>query len=258
MLACRDQKKATAAAEEVKHRSGNDDVHVVSLDLADLESVHRAAGEILSGWDRIDVLINNAGGIWTDRRITKQGFEQTFGVNHLAHFFLTNLLLERMTASAPSRIVNLTSAGHHSAWRGMRFDDLQSEKRYSAGDAYSRSKLASILFTRGLARRLADAGVSAYAVHPGTVRSRMGMDGDLSGIVGVGTKLIRPVEISTTAGARTSIYVATSPDVAEQTGEYWVRCRRGHMSKKARNDEQLERLWSESEELITSAGFTLA
>src|SRR5205823_3859060 len=107
----------------------------------------------------------------------KQGFEQTFGVNHLGHFLFTNLLLDRIKKSAPSRIVNLSSVGHHNARGGMKFDDLQSEKRYAAMDAYGRSKLANILFTRGLAKRLAGTGVTTYAVHPGPVRSQFGMDG---------------------------------------------------------------------------------
>jgi retinol dehydrogenase 12 len=258
VLACRNQEKANAAATEIKNRSGNDDVHVIALDLSDLASVQRAADEILTRWDRLDVLINNAGGIWTERHLTKQGFEQTFAVNHLGHFLLTNLLLDRLKKSAPSRIVNLSSVGHHSARQGMKFDDLQSEKRYAAMDAYGRSKLANILFTRGLAKRLEGTGVTTYAVHPGPVRSGFGMDGDMKGIMGLGYKIVRPFQISSAAGAKTSIHVATSPDVASSTGEYWVRRRPGHMSKQARNDEQVEQLWDESEKLIASAGFALA
>ena len=256
MLACRNQKKADAAAQEVTRRSGNDDVHVVALDLADLASVRAAAGEILERWDRLDVLINNAGGIWTQRQETAQGFEQTFGVNHLGHFLLTGLLLARITESAPSRIINLTSAGHHSARRGMRFDDLQSKERYAAMDAYGRSKLANILFTRALAIRLAGTGVTVNAVHPGPVRSGFGMDGDMGGLMGLGNRLIRPFEISPSAGARTSVYLATSPEVEGETGRYWVRRRPGHMSRQARSDAQAQCLWTESERLLSAAGFT--
>jgi NAD(P)-dependent dehydrogenase (short-subunit alcohol dehydrogenase family) len=255
VLACRNQQKADSAAEDVKRRTGNDDVHVVALDLADLASVRNAATEILGRWDRLDVLINNAGGIWTERQQTAQGFEQTFGVNHLGHFLLTELLLERITASAPSRIINLTSVGHHAAWRGMRFEDLQSEKGYAAMDAYGRSKLANILFTRELASRLAGTDVTVNAVHPGPVRSGFGMDGDMSGLMGIGNKLIRPFEIGPAAGARTSVYLATSPDVATETGRYWVRRKPGHMSRQARSEVQAQRLWSESERLLESAGF---
>jgi NAD(P)-dependent dehydrogenase (short-subunit alcohol dehydrogenase family) len=256
VLACRNQKKAGTAAEEVTRRTGNDDVHVVALDLADLASVQAAAREVLDRWVRLDVLINNAGGIWTERQETAQGFEQTFGVNHLGHFLLTNLLLPRITASAPSRIINLTSVGHHSAWRGMRFEDLQSGTRYAAMDAYGRSKLANILFTRALADRVAGTGVTVNAVHPGPVRSGFGMDGDMGGLMGLGNRLIRPFEISPSAGARTSVYLATSPKVDGETGRYWVRRKPGHMSGQARSDAQAQRLWSESERLLDSAGFT--
>ena len=115
VLACRNQAKAEAAVHEVTQRTWNDDVHIVSLDLADLASVRKAADEILTRWDRLDVLVNNAGGTWSARQETAQGFEYTFGVNHLGHFSLTNLLLPRLRASAPARIINLTSVGHHAA-----------------------------------------------------------------------------------------------------------------------------------------------
>jgi NAD(P)-dependent dehydrogenase (short-subunit alcohol dehydrogenase family) len=255
VLACRNRPKADAAADEVKRRSGNDDVQVVTLDLADLVSVRAAADEILSRWDRLHVLINNAGGIWTERKETAQGFEQTFGVNHLGHFLLTELLLARIRESAPSRIINLSSVGHHMAWRGMRFEDLQSQEGYAAMDAYSRSKLANILFTRELAARLAGSGVTVNAVHPGPVRSGFGMDGDMGGIMGLGNRLIRPFEISPSAGAKTSVYLATSPAVSGETGGYWVRSKPGHMSRQARSDTQAKRLWTESERLLSSAGF---
>jgi NAD(P)-dependent dehydrogenase (short-subunit alcohol dehydrogenase family) len=255
VLACRNQQKAEAAAAEVTRRTGNDDVHVIPLDLADLASVRQAAATILDRWDRLDVLVNNAGGIWSERHETAQGFEQTFAVNHLGHFLLTDLLLERMKASAPSRIINLTSVGHHSAWRGMRFEDLQSEKSYAAMDAYGRSKLANILFTRELARRLAGTGVTVNAVHPGPVRSGFGMDGDMAGLMGLGNKLIRPLEISPASGARTSVFLATSPQVEKETGRYWVRRKPGHMSRQARDDVAARRLWEESERLLASAGF---
>jgi NAD(P)-dependent dehydrogenase (short-subunit alcohol dehydrogenase family) len=254
VLACRNQEKAEAAAAEVKERSGNDDVPLVSLDLADLDSVRTAADEILDRWDRLDVLINNAGGIWTERDETKQGVEQTFGVNHLGHFLLTHLLLDRLKQSAPSRILNLASVGHHMAWRGMRFDDLQSEKRYAGMEVYGRSKLANVLFSRELAKRLAGTGVTVNAVHPGPVRSGFGMDGDMKGLMGLGNKLIRPFEISAAAGAKTSIYLASSPEVEGKTGGYWVRSKPGHMSKQAQSDEQAARLWDESEKLLASVG----
>ena len=255
VLACRNQAKAEAAAREVTQRTWNDDVHVVSLDLADLGSVRKASDEVLSRWDRLDVLVNNAGGTWSERTVTAQGFEYTLGVNHLGPFYLTNLLLDRLRAGAPTRIVNVTSVGHHAAWHGMRFDDLQSEKGYKAMEAYTRSKLANLLFTRELAERLAGSGVTANAVHPGPVRSGFGMDGDLKGFMGFGMRLVRPFEISPRRGAKTSVYLATSPDVAAKTGLYWVHGKPGHMSRNARDEVAAARLWDESERLLASAGF---
>jgi NAD(P)-dependent dehydrogenase (short-subunit alcohol dehydrogenase family) len=258
VLACRNQAKAEAAVHEVIQRSWNDDVHTVLLDLADLASVRKAADEILTRWGRLEVLVNNAGGTWSGRQETAQGFEYTFGVNHLGHFFLTNLLLPRLRASAPARIINLTSVGHHAAWRGMRFEDLQSERRYEAMEAYCRSKLANVLFTRQLAKRLHGSDdVTVNAVHPGPVRSSFGMDGDLHGAMGLGMRLVRPFEISTKRGAKTSLHLATSADVAGRTGEYWVRSKPGHMSRHARDDEAAQRLWDESERILVGVGYPL-
>ena len=255
ILACRNQAKAEAAAKEVTQRTWNDDVHVVALDLADLASVRKAAEAILSRWERLDVLVNNAGGTWSQRQLTAQGIEYTFGVNHLGPFYLTNLLLDRLRADAPARIVNLTSVGHHAAFGGMHFDDLQSEKHYEAMEAYCRSKLANVLFTRQLAVRLAGTGVTANAMHPGWVRSRFGMDGDLSGVTGFGIRVMRPFQISPRRAPRTSVFLATSPDVATRTGMYWVRSKPGHMSRHARDDAAAARLWDESERLLASVGF---
>jgi NAD(P)-dependent dehydrogenase (short-subunit alcohol dehydrogenase family) len=256
VLACRSEEKAEAAAADVKQRSGNDRVHVIWLDLADLASVEACARAIQDRWGRLDVLVNNAGGMWTERHTTEQGFERTFGVNHLGHFHLTNLLLDRMVASAPARVVNLSSVGHHYAVGGMRWEDLQSQRRYSAMRAYSQSKLANILFTRGLARRFRPAQVTANAAHPGPVRSGFGMDGDMKGLVGLGNRLIRPFEISAAMGARTSIFLASDPSLDGKTGGYWVRGRPGHMSRAARDDASVERLWRESERLLASVAAT--
>jgi NAD(P)-dependent dehydrogenase (short-subunit alcohol dehydrogenase family) len=257
ILACRNQAKAEAAAKQVTQRTWNDDVHVVSLDLADLASVRKAAEDVLAGWDRLDVLVNNAGGTWSQHLLTAQGFEYTFGVNHLGHFYLTNLLAERLRASAPARVVSVTSIGHHFARGGMHFDDLQSEKRYQGMEAYCRSKLANILFIRQLAQRMDGSGVTANAAHPGWVRSRFGMDGDTKGGTSVGMRVLRPFQIGPARGARTSVFLATSPAVAGKTGMYWVRSKPGHMSQEARDDAAAKRLWDESEQLLASAGFAL-
>jgi NAD(P)-dependent dehydrogenase (short-subunit alcohol dehydrogenase family) len=257
VLACRNQRKAEEAAVDLRAASGSDDVHVVPLDLADLSSVETAAEELASRWDRLDVLVNNAGGIWSGRQVTAQGLEVTFGVNHVGPFFLTALLLARLKQAESARIVNLSSFGHHAALTGMHWNDLQGEKRYRAFGAYAQSKLANVLFTRGLAMRLADTNVTANAVHPGPVRSGFGMDGDMTGVMAWGNRLIRPFEISATAGAATSVYLAASPDVEGRTGGYYVRSKPGHLSLRARSDGDADRLWGVTEKLITERGFTL-
>jgi NAD(P)-dependent dehydrogenase (short-subunit alcohol dehydrogenase family) len=254
VLACRNRAKADAAARDVVQRTWNDDVHVVELDLADLASVRKAADDVMERWDRLDVLVNNAGGTWSERQETAQGFEYTFGVNHLGHFSLTTLLLERLRASAPSRVVCVTSVGHHFARDGIRFDDLQSERRYDGMTAYCQSKLANLLFVRELARRESASGVTANAAHPGWVRSSFAMDGDTKGITGFGMHVIRPFQISPARGARTSIYLGTSPEVEGRTGMYWVRRKPGHMSRRALQDETAAHLWDESERLLASVG----
>lgn len=258
ILACRDMAKAEAAAAEVRRQSGDGDVHTVALDLADLASVQECAGTILDRFDRLDVLVNNAGGIWSPRRETAQGLEMTFGVNHLGPFALTCWLAERLRASSPSRVVNVASLAHWAAVGGIRFADLQAaSRRYQSFDVYGRSKLANILFTRELARRMAGTGVTANAVHPGPVRSGFGMDGDLGGLGGLGNRLVRTFEISPEAGARTSIHVASAPELATVTGGYFARCRPARLAPWARSDADAARLWDVSRHLVEQAGFSL-
>jgi NAD(P)-dependent dehydrogenase (short-subunit alcohol dehydrogenase family) len=255
VLACRNPDKAEAAAAEVRARASSDDVHTVALDLADLASVQSCAATLLDRYEHIDVLVNNAGGIWSMRQETAQGFEQTFGVNHLGPFVLTNLLLDRLKRSGASRVVNVASIAHH--WAELDWDDLQTTRRYKPFKAYGRSKLANVLFTRALAVRLRDCDVTPNCTHPGSVASGFGRDGDLKGIRGLGNRMYRPFEISAAAGARTPIYLAASPDVAGKSGGYYVRCKPGHPSKRARSDESAERLWLASEKLVAEAGFPI-
>lgn len=255
VLACRNADRAAGAVAELRRRGVPGELDTVALDLADLGSVQACAEELAGRFERLDVLVNNAGGIWSSRQVTAQGIEQTFGVNHLGPFLLTRLLVPRILAGAPSRIVNLTSVGHHFAPLGMRFGDLQSARGYVSLEAYARSKLANLLFTRELARRLEGSGVLVNAVHPGAVRSGFGMDGDLGGIQGLGNKVVRAFEISPEAGARTAVFLASSPEVGARSGGYWVRCRPGHLSRQARSDEAATRLWQVSEDLLADAGF---
>ncbi len=202
--------------------------------------------------DRIDVLVNNAGLVLSDRRQTEDGFEATFGVNHLGPFVLTDLLLPRIKDSAPARIVNVASTAHKGAGKGLDFDDLQSTRGYSGMQVYSKSKLANIYFTTELARRLKGTGVTVNCLHPGTVATGYGRDGDSSGVLAFGLKVIKPFILSAEQGARTSVYLASSPDVADVTGQYFVKCQARKPSKVAQSDEAARRLWKHSEELVAT------
>ena len=168
----RDRSRGPAALAEITERSGGT-VEVMPLDLASLASVRTFAAAVLAATDRIDALVNNAGLVLTDRRVTEDGFEMTFGVNHLGHFLLTDLLRERLIASAPARVVVLASFAHRFAWRGLDFDDLMSERRYSGFDVYARSKLANILFTLELSQRLTGTRVTARPISRAAARSTM-------------------------------------------------------------------------------------
>ncbi|MEE8346831.1 MAG: SDR family oxidoreductase, partial [Dehalococcoidia bacterium] len=173
----RDPKKGEQAAADIRRRSGTD-VTLMPLDLASFTSIRALAETFLQRYEKLHLLINNAGLVLSERTETEQGFETTFGVNHLGHFLLTKLLLDRIKASAPARIVNVASGAHRRVGGGLDFDDLQSTNGYSAFRVYGRSKLANIYFTRELARRLQGTGVTVNALHPGVVATGFARDGD--------------------------------------------------------------------------------
>lgn len=255
LITARDEAKGADALAELRRRSGRDDPAVLSLDLADLRSVCALADRVLDRYGRLDVLVNNAGGVLSERRLTADGFEATFGVNHLGHFLLTKLLLERLKRSAPARIVNVSSVAHRFAVGGFSFADPQFERRrYRGVAAYNQSKLANILFTMELARRLAGTGVTANALHPGAVATGFGSAEDTKGIERAAMVLGRPFLISPERGARTLVYLASSPAVAGVTGGYFVRCRMHTPSRAARDPRAAHRLWELSEQLLEQAG----
>jgi NAD(P)-dependent dehydrogenase (short-subunit alcohol dehydrogenase family) len=243
-------KGRTAVAGIVQRLGGHAQVQLVVFDLADMASVRRGAGEILEQAPRLDVLVNNAGIVLSERRETVDGFEATFATNHLGPFLLTNLLLGRLRESAPSRIVNVASTAHNTARKGIPFDDLQSTKRYRGMRVYGESKLANILFTLELARRLAGTGVTANSLHPGTVRTGYGADGDTRGFLAFGIKLAQPFFLSPANGARTSIYLASSPEVDGVTGQYFDKCKPAKTRRWAQDEEAAQRLWRVSAELV--------
>jgi retinol dehydrogenase-14 len=252
VLTARDEAKGANAADRIRGRGGPGTVEVAPLDLASFASIRHFAREVAPGLGRLDVLVNNAGLVQLDHTVTEDGFETTFGVNHLGHFLLTTLLVDQLRSSAPARVVVVASLAHRSARSGLDFEDLQAERGYSPIGAYNRSKLANIYFTRELARRLAGSGVTANSLHPGFVASRLGRDGD-GGLLGnIAMTLGRPFAISPARGARTSIYLASSPAVADVTGQYFARCREARPSRVATDDDAARRLWSVSEELVAS------
>ncbi len=251
LVTARNADKGRAAVSAIAQRLGADgQVQLVVFDLADLASVRRGAAEILEQAPRLDVLVNNAGLVLTERAETVDGYEATFATNHLGPFLLTNLLLDRITGSAPSRIVNVASTAHSAARRGMPFDDLQSEKQYRGMRVYGQSKLANILFTLELARRLEGRGVTANSLHPGTVRTGYGGEGDTRGFLAFGIKIASPFFLSPAKGARTSVYLASSPDVEGVSGQYFVKCKPKQPSRWAQDPEAASRLWRVSEELV--------
>lgn len=250
VITSRDMGRGRAAVEEIRNRSGSNDVDVLQLDLAQLASVRRLAEAFLRRHDRLDVLINNAGLVQMHRSETVDGYETTFAVNHLGHFLLTRLLLDCIRASAPSRIVVVSSHAHKQARRGLDFDDLQSERKFSAFGVYAKTKLANIYLSCELARRLANTGVTANALHPGFVASRFARDGDTGRAGDIAMMLGRPFAISPEKGARTSVFLASSPEVQDVTGGYFYKCREVQPSAVARDDEAARRLWAVSEELV--------
>ena len=242
----RDRDRGEAALAEIKEGSGNDSVDLMLADLSSQVQVRRLAYEFKKAYPRLDVLINNAGGFHSKRITTADGLETTFAVNHLAYFLLTNLLLDVLEASAPSRVVNVSSGDHSNGT--IDFDDLQGEKGYKGAKAYSQSKLANVLFTFELARRLEGTGVTANCLHPGAgVRTNFGSG--VSGIFGFTVRALRPLMKSPEKGAETSIYLASSPEVQGLSGRYFVK-KAGARSSDASRDERTARgLWEVSAEL---------
>ncbi len=251
-ITSRDAERGRVAVDDIRARSGRDDVAVVPLDLASLASVRACADAFAAGHDRLDVLVNNAGLLLNTRRETVDGYEMTFQVNHLGHFLLTQQLRALLAAGAPSRVVNVASVAHQTARRGLDFDDLQSSRRYRPMAVYGKSKLANILFARELGRRWDGDGVAANALHPGVVASRFGRDGDF-GVIGTFVfPLIRPFVLSPAQGAQTSVHLASAPELEGVTGGYWAKSAPASSSTAARDDAAAARLWDVSVALVAS------
>lgn len=242
VMVCRDRQKGEMARDEIKRQSGNASVELLLCDLSSQKQIRRLAEEFKATHDRLDVLLNNAGLYLPKRTTTEDGFEMTFAVNHLAYFLLTNLLLDLLKKSAPSRIVNVSSAAHF--YGKMEFDNLQGERKYGGVAAYNNSKLANVLFTRELSRRLEGTNVTANCLHPGAVATSI-----FRNLPKPIEWLIKAFTMSPERGAETSVYLASSPDVETVTGKYFDNKQEKYPSRLAQDDELARQLWQVSEEM---------
>ena len=243
----RDLARAEQAASDIRAASANSAVEAFAADMTAQAEVRRLAVSVLQAYPRLDVLVNNVGGFWAHRHPTADGLEQTFALNHLAPFLLTNLLLDRLKASAPARVVTVSS-GAQSMGR-IDFDDLQGARNYSGQRAYNQSKLANVMFSNELARRLDGTGVTANSLHPGVVRSNFGAE-DQARWFAVMSRVILPLLKTPAQGARTSIYLACSPDMDGVTGQYFANRKSKKPNKIAFDSEMTAKLWNVSAALV--------
>lgn len=244
VLVVRDPVRGTELADEIR-AAGNPNVELLIGDLSKQADVRRIASEFLARHDRLHLLVNNAGAIFMQRQLSSDGLEMTFALNHLGYFLLTNLLRDVLVKSAPARIVNVASRAHV---RGtIAFDDLQAERSFGGWSAYSQSKLANILFTRELSRRLQGTGVTCNCLHPGVVSTGFGKND--SGWMRWAVKIAAPFLRTPEQGAATTVFLAQSPAVEGVTGKYFSDCKEIEPSKEARDAEVAQRLWEVSEQL---------
>ncbi len=242
VMACRSAKRGEAARQDIVRDSGNSKVYLEIVDLASEDSTRSFAEEFTRKYPRLDVLINNAGVYKSHREVTPDGLERTFEVNYLSGFLLTHLLLDLLKKSAPSRIVNVSSSAHSGGT--IHFGDLQGEQRYGGFGAYGQSKLAQILFTQELARRLQGTRVTVNACHPGVIRTNLGMGGT-SAVV----RFVRMFFKGPEKGAETPIYLSVSPEVAGVTGKYFANKHLREPSRAAQDPDVARRLFDVSAEL---------
>ena len=247
-IACRDIKRGEDALKEIKERSQSDKVFFLQLDLASMESIRKFSKKFHELESHLHILINNAGVMMCPKSYTQDGFEMQIGTNHLGHFLLTNLLLDLIKASSPSRIINVSSSGHRLS--DINKDDLMSEKSYNKIKAYGQSKLANILFTRELSKHLAGTEVTVNSCHPGVVQTELGrhMSENLRNYFI--NPLFGPFFKTAWEGAQTQIRLAIDPDLDHVTGRYFADCKEASTSSQAKNDETAAWLYKKSLELV--------
>jgi NAD(P)-dependent dehydrogenase (short-subunit alcohol dehydrogenase family) len=243
----RDLARTGQVAADIRAASGNPAIDGFAADMSSQAEVRRLAVAVLDAYPRLDVLVNNVGGFWAHPHPTADGLEHTFALNHLASFLLTNLLLDRLKASAPARVVNVSS--HVQAEGRIDFDDLQGARAYSGQAAYSQSKLANVMFTNELARRLEGTGVTANSLHPGFVRTNFGAE-DQAWLFTVVRQVVLPFLKTPAQGAQTSIYLASSPGIDGVTGQFFANKKVKTANKIAYDSAMMARLWQASVELV--------
>ncbi len=246
VIVARDPQRGEAARAAIAATTGNPRVELLQADFASPPSIHAMATSFAARYDRLDVLVNNAGVYLTGRETTADGLERTFAVNHLGYFMTTLLLWPSLLAAPSARVINLSSDAHRQA--KLNLDDLQNERKYAGFRAYAQSKLANVLFTYELDRRRGNAPVTVNAVHPGFVASNFGRNN--RGVIGlVMTRLVPLFAKSVVEGAATSVYLASSPEVAGVSGRYFVDCRPVKSAPQSYDRTAAERLWAVSEQL---------
>lgn len=247
IMACRDMEKANAALKEVIEASGNQNVVTCRLDLADTKSIREFAEKINTEEKQVNILINNAGVMVCPYGKTADGFEMQIGVNHMGHFLLTYLLLDLIKSSAPARIITVSSMAHK--WGAINLEDINSEKSYDKRKAYSQSKLANILFTRSLAKRLEGTGVTTYVLHPGVVQTDLWRH--LSKPEQAVMWMARPFTKTSVQGAQTTIYCAVAPELDTESGKYYSDCAPANCTQAALDDDMAQRLWELSCKMLS-------
>jgi len=251
----RDLARAEQAAADIRAASGNSVVDAFATEMTSQAEVRQLAIAVLGAYPRLDVLVNNVGGFWAHRHLTADGLERTFALNYLAPFLLTNLLLDRLTASAPARVVTVSSSVQ--AAGRIDFNDLQGTRNYSGQRAYSQSKLATVMFTNELARRLEGTGVTANCLHPGVVHSNFGAE-DQAQFFAVISRVALPLLKTPAQGAQTSIYLASSPDMDGVTGQFFANRKPKTANKVAYDTDMTARLWQVSADLVGMTPVTVA